>query len=101
MRSAIVRVERKPAWADIFRSYKIFLDRQMVGHIKEGMDCLFEVQPGYHEIYLTIDWCSSRHIFFVIAPSEEIKFICVSDNAFAQIVNMIFAPQDYIKLYRE
>ena len=101
MDSAIIYLERKPAWGDILRSYKIFLDEKFVGTICHQKSCSFEVQSGLHEIFLTIDWCSSRHISIDLAPNEEVKLVCQARIPWRALYNITYGANDYIQLTQE
>lgn len=100
MGSAIVRLVRKKASRDILRSYKVFIDGRLVGTIRQGSTCEFEIQPGRHDVFLTIDWCSSPHLPLDIVPDEEVKLICQGRNLF-RLLDIYLYPQEYITLYRE
>lgn len=101
MESAIIHIERKPAWADCLRAYQIVLDGEPVGTIRQGMSSSFEVQPGRHEIFLTIDWCSSRHVSVDLAPDARVHLICRGGNVLFALYNITFEANDYIKLSQE
>jgi hypothetical protein len=101
--SAIIHIERKAAWGDLLRSYKIFLDEKSVGTIRQGMHSSFEVSAGRHEIFLTIDWCSSQRMSIDLAPGEKVKLICQARNAWLWVAfyNITFRANNYIKLSQE
>jgi hypothetical protein len=101
MESAMIQIERKRSWADMFRSYQIFLDGKLVGTIHQGKSSSFEVHPGHHEIFLTIDWCSSQHLSMGLAPGEKVKVICQGRNPLFGLYNITFGANNYIKLFRE
>jgi hypothetical protein len=101
MDNAMIHLARRPAWADMLRSYQIFLDGEPVGSIRQGMSCAFQVHPGHHELYLTIDWCSSRHLSIYLAPGEKTTLICQGRNALFALYNISFGAHDYIRLFQE
>jgi hypothetical protein len=59
MERATIHLTRTPAFSDRSRAYQIYLDGALVGQIHHRERCSFEVHPGRHELFLTIDWCSS------------------------------------------
>ena len=80
-------LKRAPAWADIFRSYKIFLDGVEVGKIKQGQTWVGTCSTGVHSLQLRIDWCQSGMLEFEIEPDQEkIEFECHSN------VNPLLGP---------
>ena len=101
MENAIIQLERKRAWADLFRSYQIFLDAELVGTIRQGKSCSFEVHPGHHELFLTIDWCSSQRLSMDLAPGEKVKVVCQGKNALFALYNVTFGADRYINLFQE
>ena len=101
METAIIHIERTSAWADFLRAYKVVLDGEPVGTIRQGKSRSFEVKPGHHEIFLTVDWCSSQPIFVNLAPSARVHLICQGREVFSALSNTLFGANDYIKLYQE
>lgn len=101
MEHAIIHLERKRAYTDLLRSYKVIIDDELVGTIRHGKSCSFQVHPGHHDIFLMIDWCSSQHLTIDIDPGEEIKLICQGENALFALYNVTYGANNYIKLYRE
>jgi hypothetical protein len=76
MEKAIIHLKRQSAYTDFFRAYHIFLDGKESGTIRQTENCTFEVQPGHHEVFLKIDWCSSPLHTVTIGAGEEVKLIC-------------------------
>ncbi|WP_315816908.1 hypothetical protein [Paraflavitalea speifideaquila] len=50
---------RKGEWLNRARSYKVLIDEQKTGIIKNDGTEEYVVEPGKHSIRCTIDWCSS------------------------------------------
>lgn len=74
---ARVTLKRLPRpLGDIGRTYKVFIDDQVVGAIRRKETKTFEVSPGRHRIHLEIDWCSSRSVSVELPPGEEVKLTC-------------------------
>ena len=101
MESAIIFITRKPALADSLRSYKIFLNEKLVGTIRQGMSSSFEVYPGHHDIFLTIDWCASRRVSIDLEPGDEVNLFCQPSNPWFAFYNITFGANNYIKLFQE
>jgi hypothetical protein len=101
MENAIIHIERRAAWADLLRSYKIVLDEKVAGTIRSKRHCSFEVRPGRHEIFLTISWCSSRHLLLDLAPGEEVNLVCQGRTSTSTLYNVTVGADDYIILFQE
>ncbi len=100
MKTAIINISRKPAFSDLWRSYKIFIDGKQVGSIRHGKQCSFEVSPGHHEVFLTIDWASSQRLSLTLAAGEQINLVCQAKNPLFAAYNATIGSEDYIKLYQ-
>ena len=55
----------------MFRSYRILLDGEEVGRLKEGRELRLEIEEGHHVIRAKIDWCGSHPLSFE-AGSDDI-----------------------------
>jgi hypothetical protein len=59
-----LHIERVDALVDWLRAYKILLDGEVVGQIRNGREVVLEVPPGRHELSLKIDWAGSNTLTF-------------------------------------
>jgi len=101
MKGATIQIKRRAAWGDLLRSYQIVLDGACVGTIRQGKSHTFEVHPGHHELFLTIDWCSSQCLLIDVEPGEEVHLVCQGRNALFALYNITSRANDYIQLFRE
>jgi hypothetical protein len=70
--SATVVVHRHRAWwRDIARSYRILLDDQFVGTVRNGKAATFAVTPGHHRVQARIDWTGSPVV--EIEPTADVE----------------------------
>lgn len=74
---AIMRIRRASEFADRLRAYKIVLDGDVIGTIKNGQELEFKVPSGRHQLRLRIDWCGSNIVDFE-AQGEVMEFDCGS-----------------------
>lgn len=44
--------------------YKVVLDGNIIGHIKNGEEKEFDIPEGNHDLFLKIDWCRSNVLSF-------------------------------------
>jgi hypothetical protein len=74
----MLTITRMSAYPDKFRAYKIILDNNVVGEIRDGQSYSLEVPPGQHNLYLKIDWCTSNSIAFE-SDGTPVEFECGND----------------------
>ena len=73
---------RRPWWppGDFFCAYRVFVDRAQVGSIRRRETKTFDVEPGPHEVYLELDWCSSKVLDVVLSPGQDVRLVCKAKN---------------------
>ncbi|WP_409295856.1 hypothetical protein V1498_20350 [Peribacillus sp. SCS-26] len=71
---AAVTITRTSQFANKMRAYRIFLDGEEAGKIKNGETKKLEVRAGTHTLELEIDGCRSERIEFMAGTGEEIRF---------------------------
>jgi hypothetical protein len=97
-----VTLTRAKAYVDKVRAYKVLLDGQSVGRIKEGETQSFSAPAGPHQLQLKVDWAGSPTFTFDLAPGDDVRFICrPKANAFTAILYSLFARNKYLLLVRE
>lgn len=74
--ATIVISRKHGGWRDWLRSYGIMVDTNLVGKIKRGQRVELPVSHGQHELFLKIDWCTSRSITFDVQPGAVVEFFC-------------------------
>jgi hypothetical protein len=74
----MIRIKRDSGYADIFRAYKVVLDSNIVGEIREGQQLELNVTPGKHRMQLKIDWVYSNMVDFEMCD-RDIEFQCGSN----------------------
>ncbi|MFS0861944.1 hypothetical protein [Fredinandcohnia sp. 179-A 10B2 NHS] len=70
--------DRENQFANKMRKYKIFLNDEEVGEIKNGEQKEIKVQPGSYKVKLKIDWCESKEIQINAVEGQTIQFQCGS-----------------------
>lgn len=97
----MIRIKRDSGYADRVRAYKIVLDGEVIGKIKNGQTVELDLQPGNHQLHMKIDWCRSNIVDFETNGSL-IEFECGSNlrgmKLLLAIVYIIFLPSQYIWL---
>lgn len=77
---ATIRIQRDKGWVDMIRRYKIFLNGEEKGSLKQGEDTELSVVPGNYEIFGKIDWCKTKRIQFAIKNNEEKRKFAIYSN---------------------
>jgi hypothetical protein len=85
----MIRIKRDTGYADRVRAYKVVLDGNVIGEIKNGQQVEFDVAPGKHQLNLKIDWCRSNIVDFEINQST-VEFECGSNLRGFKILLAIF-----------
>ncbi|GCF06963.1 hypothetical protein [Dictyobacter arantiisoli] len=100
MEQANIRIERRPSTSGILRSYKVYVDGQQVGKLRESEQLAVPVQPGDHVIVLRVDWCSSHPVTVHVEAGEEVPLYGQSiSGIIAGLYTLIFNPQNYIQVF--
>ena len=99
---ASLTITRGTAYVDRVRAYKVMLDGDELGRIKNDTTSTFSVPPGAHELHLKVDWASSPVVSFDVAPGQEVRYACrPTTNAFFALIYSLFARKNYITLEPE
>lgn len=99
--ATIVISRKRGGSRDWFRSYAVMVDGNLVGKVKRGQRVELPVSHGRHELFLKIDWCTSRSITFGVQPGAVIEFFCEPGGpAFAGMLDWLGNTGQYIMLTR-
>ena len=103
----MITINRDSGYVDRIRAYKVVLDGNVVGKIKNGQQIKLDVAPGNHQIYLKIDWCRSNTVEFEI-DEDIIDFECGSSLRgskfwipFVELIYIISKRNQYIWLRKK
>ena len=73
----MIRITRKTSYADKLPAYKVLVDDETIGEIRQGETLDFAVS-GRHTLQLGVDWCRSRPLQFEADSAMPIEFECWS-----------------------
>jgi len=73
----MIKIQRDSGYADRLRAYKVVLDGEVIGEIRNGQLVEFDVAPGMHRLNIKIDWCRSNAVEFEM-NNEVVEFECGS-----------------------
>lgn|SRR3989338_2972024 len=85
----MIRIKRDTGYADRLRAYKVVLDGNVIGEIRNGQQVEFDVESGKHMLNLKIDWCRSNIVEFEI-KQDSVQFECGSNLRGFKILLAIF-----------
>lgn len=97
----MITIHREKSYADKFRAYKVILDGQHVGNIKNGGTFDVEASKGNHSLKLKIDWGESPTVEFT-TEGGQVSFECGGSlkgiKAFFWIYYITLGRKNYIWL---
>jgi len=98
-RASIHITRRTTHWADLLRAYRVYIDGQHVGDVRDGESAEFPVAPGLHEVFLRIDWGGSPRMWVQCAAGGVARLTCRGHaNPFGAVFTALFAWDRYIHL---
>lgn len=97
MTKVIVR-RANAVWQDKVRKYTILLDGKEIATVSNGSEVAFDVEPGRHEVQMSIDWCTSRKLEIDVA-AEPLTLECGPNaSPFSALLYISLWKNDYIWL---
>jgi hypothetical protein len=99
---AAIHVDRQAGgYTDRARAYKVLVDGEERGTVKQGEGVEIEVEPGSHEVQMRIDWAGSRTLEVDLTEGERAEFVCAPNaNPLTAIFYAFFKRSDYIRFER-
>jgi hypothetical protein len=71
-----IKIVRGHAMGDKLRAYRVLVDGQGVGEIREGGKLSVPVTPGVHTVQFKIDWCASPQLLVDVAADATEQVSC-------------------------
>ncbi len=95
-----ITVERRfVGYMDRLRAYRVMVDGQEIGRVKNGETATYDVTPGQHQVQLGIDWARSPSLTVNVGPGEEIRLLAAPKaNPFTALYYITFGRNQYIDL---
>ena len=91
----MLTIVRESSTVNGTRAYKVVLDGDVVGKVKNGETVEFELPPGQHTLHLKIDWCRSNIIEFNTVDGNE-TYTC--GGRLEGLIPSIMMRNDYLFL---
>lgn len=85
-------------WADRGRSYHVLVDGEKVARIRRGQAQVVAIEPGYHEVHLTIDWARSPSVEVQVDAGQRVRLRCWSNVRPFRAARGLANPGDWIGL---
>ena len=99
---ALLRIVRDSGYADRLRAYKVVVDGDTTGEIRNGETKEFPISGGQHNLALKIDWCGSKTIQFAVVEGDVVTFEAKSNlrgpKLLAAMWHALFAWSSWIIL---
>ena len=97
-----LQLSRDSGFTDLLRAYKVLIDGEEVGGIRNGQCKEFEVSVGSHTLEVQIDWCTTGPLQFTAYESQEIfrVFSKLRGWRFLLSGGALFNPNGWIGLER-
>lgn len=86
---ALITVRRRWRFTDWARGYRVLVNGEKVGVIRNGQTKSFAVASGPCEATVRMDWCGSPKVAFDLPPEGEQRLECASRFT---ILSSILAP---------
>jgi hypothetical protein len=75
-RPAVISLRRSPQLTAALTRFDVFLDGKKVGRIANNERQQYEVSPGDHTLYVSIDDFASKRLTISLRPGENIHLTC-------------------------
>jgi hypothetical protein len=75
----MIKLKRDSGYADRLRAYKVVLDGNVVGEVKNAQQIEIDTSQGKHQLFLKIDWCKSNVVEFESDGISDVEFECGSN----------------------
>lgn len=98
-RSAEVVVARLAGKRDSFRDYRLLIDGRRAATLAEGDVRTLSLQPGTHELWLSIDWARSKKLTLQLPPGSRSVLKCyAAGGVYSALVDSTLRCHRYIEL---
>jgi hypothetical protein len=90
----------RKSWMDRARTYKIFVDGDLKGTVRNGEQLILPIASGPHTSQARIDWTGSPAVPFEVAPGETVRMrVEARANPFTALW-YVFGATRYLSLTR-
>ena len=75
-KTATIRIARSRRWLNAARAFKISLDGELIGRVRNGRTEHFNVVTGDHLLFVKCGWSKSDPVAFRVEPGATVQFRC-------------------------
>jgi hypothetical protein len=94
-----VEIQRQRRYTGFAQTYKVLVDGQEIGTIKNGTTTSFDVAPGHHEIQLKIEITQSPPLEIDVPAGGTVPLTCgPRANPFTALLYTLFRPKRFLRL---
>lgn len=94
-----LELQRASTYTDRVRAYRVLVDGEEVGRIKNATTETFPIAPGPHEVQLKIDWAYSPPLAIDASPGGTVRLQCrPRANPLTGLYYTILARKKYLRL---
>jgi hypothetical protein len=72
----VVSITRASEWKSRFRAFKVLIDGNVVGRLKNGETQVFATPAGRHACVVQIDWCASQPLEIEVPDRGQVELEC-------------------------
>jgi hypothetical protein len=91
-------IRRQPGSSSTLRAFRVLVDGNKVGRVRQGGELAVDVEPGTHVVQIKIDWAGSKPLEVTAGPGEVIRLVCETAPFAKGLASIFRQPSEYIKL---
>lgn len=93
-----IEIHRRKGWRDKFRKYRVVIDGNEVGRLRERDTGTYAVEPGAHEVMARIDWTGSPALLIEVPVGGVVRLEFGPSSGLIQPILAIFGLAPYLTL---
>lgn len=91
-------IRRQPGSSSILRAFRVLVDGNQVGRLRQDGELAVDVEPGTHAVQIKVDWAGSKPLEVTAGPGEVIRLVCETAPFTKGFASIFRQPSEYIKL---
>jgi hypothetical protein len=85
-------------WLDRLRAYRVLIDGEEVGAVRDGGTCRVPVSPGLHGVELRVDWARSEPTVVEVPRGQVVTLECRGPSQFTAPYWLTWGRRRYLRL---
>ena len=99
--AAKISIFRPLAWFGAARALVVHIDGTKVGKVKSNGTESFDVAPGVHHVWVSMDWCQSQPMQVHLREGETLDLEVAKPPVLASLLNILVSPNSVYELKRK